>query len=63
MNSFDKYLELQEKVNMQLGTITDQLQAQVIERAPVWSKCGDLGYVSEQLAEVINFLGGHDERL
>ena len=60
MNSFDKYLELQEKVNMQLGTITDQLQAHDPGPALNWAYCGDLDYVSDQLAEVINCLGGRD---
>ena len=57
MNSFDKYQELQEKVNMQLGTITDQVQAHGAKTGFIsWPKCGDLGYVSEQLQEIIIFL-------
>ena len=57
MNSFDKYQELQEKVNMQLGEITDRLQAHDPGPALNWSKCGDLECVSSYLTDVINFLG------
>ena len=67
MKSYEKYQELQEKVNMQIGTLTEQITAHAPGGAGLdngdwkygigWGKCGDLGHVAEQLQEVIDFLG------
>ena len=57
MNSFDKYQELQNNIRVKKKMITHQLVEHDPGPALNWSKCGDLDYVSEQLAEVINFLG------
>ena len=56
--AYGRYNEIQEKINFQLGTITDQLAAHVPVPAAltVWSHVGDLNHVSDCLNDVIVFM-------